>query len=81
MKIEDFLEKNEVREITIFKQLVLNNGKLTYFDMLDYLSVSKASLETDLDSIAVKIAECDLQVHIHYDGQIIALEMSDTVSL
>ena len=55
MKIEHFLEKNEIREVTIFKQLVLNGGRLSYTDMLDYLSVARASLDKDLESISFRI--------------------------
>ncbi len=81
MKVEHFLEKNEVREITIFKKLVLNNGILSYIDMLDHLSISKASLENDLDSITSRVADFDTQIKISYDGQAIELEMSDEMSL
>lgn len=81
MKVEHFLEKNEVREITIFKQLVLNNGILSYGKMLDYLGVSKASLENDLESITSRIDIFDKQIQVLYDGQNIELKMSDDCSL
>lgn len=81
MKVEHFLEKNEVREITIFKQLVLNNGILSYGKMLDHLSVSKASLENDLESITSRIEVFNDQVQVDYDGQEIKLTMSDHISL
>ncbi|MCD8506232.1 MAG: helix-turn-helix domain-containing protein [Alkalibacterium thalassium] len=81
MKIEHFLEKNEVREITIFNQLVLNGGTLSYGKMLDQLGVSKASLENDLSSIAIRIEGFDQKVQLHYDGQTIGLSMSDDLSL
>lgn len=81
MKIEHFLEKNEVREVTIFKQLVLNGGELTYADMLDYLKVTKASLDNDLNSISSRIHSLSDQINIQYDGQIISLTMSDDYSL
>ena len=64
MKIEHFLEKNEVREITIFNQLVLNGGTLSYGKMLNHLGVSKASLENDLSSIAVRIEGFDQKVQL-----------------
>lgn len=81
MKVEHFLEKNEVREITIFKQLVLNNGILSYINMLEHLAISKASLENDLDSITSRFTDFDKQIKISYDGQSIELEMSDDMSL
>ncbi|MFC6463704.1 helix-turn-helix domain-containing protein [Marinilactibacillus sp. GCM10026970] len=81
MKVEHFLEKNEVREITIFKQLVLNNGILSYGKMLDHLAVSKASLENDLESITSRIEVFNDQVQVEYDGQEIKLTMSDHISL
>ncbi|MGY0401639.1 helix-turn-helix domain-containing protein [Carnobacterium jeotgali] len=81
MKIEHFLEKNDIREVTIFKQLVLNGGRISYTDMLDYLAVAKASLDKDLESIAFRIQSLDGQVHINYDGQSISLTMSDEFSL
>ncbi|MEC6748600.1 helix-turn-helix domain-containing protein [Marinilactibacillus sp. XAAS-LB27] len=81
MKVEHFLEKNEVREITIFKQLVLNNGILSYGKMLDHLAVSKASLENDLESITSRIEVFNDQVQVDYDGQEIKLTMSDHISL
>lgn len=81
MKIEHFLEKNEVREMTIFKQLVLNGGELTYSDMLDYLKVTKASLDNDLESISTRIQSIADQVVVEYDGQNIYLMMSDEFSL
>ncbi|WP_373470933.1 helix-turn-helix domain-containing protein [Carnobacterium alterfunditum] len=81
MKIEHFLEKNDIREVTIFKQLVLNGGKLSYTDMLDCLSVAKSSLEKDLESISFRIKPLAEQVQIAYDGQSISLTMSDDYSL
>ncbi|WP_208559265.1 helix-turn-helix domain-containing protein [Marinilactibacillus kalidii] len=81
MKTEHFLEKNEIREVTIFKQLVLNDGTLTYGEMLDYLNVSKASLENDLDSITSRLPIFEGQIRLDYDGQQISLYMSDRVSL
>lgn len=81
MKVEHFLEKNEVREMTIFKQLVLNHGVLSYGDMLNHLSVSKASLENDLESITARISTLDQQVQVQYDGQTIELTMNDDISL
>lgn len=80
MNVEHFLEKNEVREITIFNQLVLNHGVLSYKDMLDHLEVSKASLNNDLESITARISPLVKQVDIQYDGQNIELTMSDHVS-
>ncbi len=81
MKIEHFLEKNDIREVTIFRQLVLNGGKLSYADMLDYLTVAKASLDKDLESISFRIQSLADQVHITYDGQYISLTMGDEFSL
>ncbi|WP_034538612.1 helix-turn-helix domain-containing protein [Carnobacterium inhibens] len=81
MKVEHFLEKNEVREVTIFKQLVLNGGKLSYVEMLDYLAVAKASLDKDLESISFRIQSLADQVSVSYDGQYIFLTMSDEFSL
>lgn len=81
MKIEHFLEKNEIREVTIFKQLILNGGSLSYVEMLDYLKVAKASLDNDLDSISSRIGFLSDQVNIKYDGQGISLEMSNEYSL
>lgn len=81
MKIEHFLEKNEIREVTIFKQLVLNGGNLSYTEMLDYLSVTKASLEKDLEFISFRIQSLIDQVQVTYDGQSISLTMSDDYSL
>ncbi|WP_245792801.1 helix-turn-helix domain-containing protein [Carnobacterium alterfunditum] len=81
MKIEHFLEKNDIREVTIFKQLVLNGGEISYTDMLDYLSIAKASLEKDLESISFRIKPLTDQVHVTYDGQSISLTMSDDYSL
>lgn len=81
MIVEHFLEKNEVREITIFKQLVLNSGTLSYGDMLNHLAVSKASLENDLESITSRIDVFDKKVQVDFDGQTISLEMSDDISL
>ena len=81
MKIEHFLEKNEVREVTIFKQLVLNGGNLSYGEMLDYLSITKASLEKDLESISFRIQSLIDQVQVTYDGQSIYLTMSADYSL
>ncbi|MCC5896017.1 MAG: helix-turn-helix domain-containing protein [Alkalibacterium sp.] len=81
MKVEHFLEKNEVREITIFKQLVLNNGILSYTKMLEHLSISKASLENDLESISSRMTVFDKQIQVLYDGQTIELKMSDEQSL
>ena len=81
MKIEHFLEKNDIREVTIFKQLVLNGGRISYTDMLDYLAVAKASLDKDLESISFRIQSLAGQVHINYDGQSISLTMSDEFSL
>lgn len=81
MKIEHFLEKNDIREVTIFKQLVLNGGNLSYAKMLDYLSVTKASLEKDLESISFRIQSLIDQVQVSYDGQSISLTMSDDYSL
>ena len=81
MKIEHFLEKNEIREVTIFKQLVLNGGKLSYIDMLEYLAVARASLDKDLESISFRIQSLADQVNLNYDGQYISLTMSDEFSL
>lgn len=81
MKIKHFLEKNEIREVTIFKQLVLNGGKLSYAEMLDYLSVAKASLDKDLESISFRIHSLADQVSVSYDGQYIFLTMNDEFSL
>ena len=81
MKIEHFLEKNEIREVTIFKQLVLNGGKISYTDMLDYLAVAKASLDKDLESISFRIQSLADQVSVNYDGQYISLTMGDQFSL
>lgn len=81
MKAEDFLEKNEVREMSIFNRLVLNRGVLTYSDMLDYLGISKASLENDLASLTNRISSLSKQVAVRYDGQNIELTMSDNMSL
>ncbi|AEB30179.1 hypothetical protein CAR_c15200 [Carnobacterium sp. 17-4] len=81
MKIEHFLEKNEIREVTIFKQLVLNGGKLSYTDMLEYLAVARASLDKDLESISFRIHSLADQVNVNYDGQYISLTMSDEFSL
>lgn len=64
MKVEHFLEKNEIREVTIFKQLVLNGGKLSYAEMLDYLAVAKASLDKDLESISFRIQSLADQVSV-----------------
>lgn len=81
MKAEHFLEKNEVRELTIVNRLVLNEGELTYVDMLDDLNISKASLEKDLTSLTDRISVLNGQVTIHYDGKMISLTMHDDVSL
>lgn len=81
MKIEHFLEKNEIREVTIFKQLVLNGGQLSYVDMLDYLAVARASLDKDLESISFRIQSLADQVQVNYDGQSISLTMNDEFSL
>lgn len=81
MKIEHFLEKNEIREVTIFKQLVLNGGSLSYTEMLDYLSIAKASLDKDLESISFRMQSLNEQVQVTYDGQSISLIMSDDFSL
>ena len=81
MKIEHFLEKNEIREVTIFKQLVLSGGMLTYSAMLEHLNVTKASLDNDLDSIAARIQVFKGEVEISYDGNQIKLIMSDEMSL
>ena len=81
MKIEHFLEKNEIREVTIFKQLVLNGGRVSYADMVDYLSVARASLDKDLESISFRIQSLEDQVQVNYDGQYISLTMSGEFSL
>lgn len=81
MRVEDFLEKNEVREMTIFNQLVLNKGVVTFADLLDDLSISKASLEKDIDSLTDRIQVFNGQVSILYDGKTIELAMSDELSL
>lgn len=81
MKIEHFLEKNEIREVTIFKQLVLNGGGVSYAEMVDYLSVARASLDKDLESISFRIQSFKDQVQFNYDGQYISLTMSDEFSL
>lgn len=81
MKIEHFLEKNEIREVTIFKQLVLNGGTLSYAEMLEHLAVAKASLDKDLESISFRIQPLADQVQVNYDGQSISLFMSDDYSL
>lgn len=81
MKLEHFLEKNEVREITIFNQLVLHAGTLSYTEMIDYLHISKASLENDLNSLAGRIESCAKEVEVSFDGKTITLYMSDAFSL
>ncbi|GEK90785.1 helix-turn-helix domain-containing protein [Alkalibacterium kapii] len=81
MKAEDFLEKNEVREMTILSQLISHHGSISYNDMLDHLSVSKASLENDLESIKSWTATSNQCIAIHYDGQTINLKLGDEMSL
>lgn len=51
MRIEDFLEKKEGLQIAILKKLVLENGKISYEDLRNYLGISKASLESYLEEL------------------------------
>lgn len=81
MKIENFLEKHEIREVNIFQKLVLSGGQLSYSKMIDYLEVSRASLDKDLEAIAFRFQPIAAKVRIEYDGQLISLFMSDEFSL
>ena len=81
MKIENFLEKHEIREVHIFQNLVLNGGEINYSDMIDYLEVSRASLEKDLEAITFRFQSISKKVRLEYDGQQIALYMSNEFSL
>ncbi|MFL2133629.1 helix-turn-helix domain-containing protein [Desemzia sp. FAM 24101] len=81
MKIENFLEKHEIREITIFQKLVLSGGQVGYTEMIDHLDISKASLDKDLEAITFRFQSISSNVRIDYDGHMISLFMGHEFSL
>lgn len=81
MKLEHFLEKHDIRQVNIFRKLVLSGGSSSYAEMLDYLGVAKASLDKDLEAISFQIQDVKEDVRVDYDGQTISLFMSNGYSL
>jgi hypothetical protein len=75
MKIEAFLEKAEIREINIIRKLILEGGTVNYNDMIEFLAITRASLDKDLNMIASRFKSNEAKAQIIFDGQIIQLEM------
>jgi len=81
MKVENFLEKHEIREVNLVKKLVLSGGEVSHNDMVDYLDVSRASLDKDLASLAYRLEPFKESVRVDFDGPMITLFMSNEFSL
>lgn len=81
MKVENFLEKHEIREVNLVKKLVLSGGEVSHNDMVDYLDVSRASLDKDLASLAYRLEPFKESVRVDFDGSMIMLFMSNEFSL
>jgi len=75
MKIEDFLEKSEVRELKLIRQLILDGGETNYSDMVNFLDISKPSLNKDLETISLRFKADDVRAQINFDGQKIHLHI------
>ena len=73
MRIEDFLEKKEGLQIAILKKLVLENGKISYEDLRNYLGISKASLESYLEELESYLSEYQGDCRVKSDGSKIEL--------
>lgn len=78
MKIEAFLERAEVREISIIRKLILDGVAVSYNDMIDFLDITRASLEKDLEMIVSRFKWHDVEamVRLEFDGQNIRLDMA-----
>ncbi|MBO0423922.1 helix-turn-helix domain-containing protein [Enterococcus plantarum] len=80
MKIEELLDKKEAREIGILKKVILAGGRIADHELLDYLGVSKASLESDLKELSYYLKPYEKDCSLFYDGQWVAIHLSDHFS-
>lgn len=81
MKIEQLLDKKEAREVGILKKVILAGGRIADTDLVTYLGVSKASLESDLKELSYHLKPYEKDCSLFYDGQWVALHLSDTFSI
>lgn len=75
MKTEAFLEKPEVREVNIIQKLILDGGQVNYMDMIDFLDITKASLDKDLERISLRFQSTEVKAAIEFNGYTINLQM------
>ena len=81
MKVEELLDKKEAREVGILKKVILAGGRIADSELLSYLGISKASLESDLEELGYYLKPYEAECSLFYDGQWVALHMSDTFSI
>ena len=80
MKIETFLEKAEARELNLIRHLILLGREATAAEMIEFLEITKASLDKDIEMIQSRFEGAELAAEITYDGQSMALTLSPECS-
>lgn len=81
MRIEELLDKKQAREIKIIKKLILAGGKITDTEMLEYLHISKAAFESDLEEIHMYLKPFEKECRLFYDGQDLSIELAAHFSI
>lgn len=81
MRIEDFLEKQEKRELQLVSYLIRSGGEAEYTELEEHLGITKASLETTLESIAYSLRPLSENITLNHDGKTVYLWMEEWFSM
>lgn len=81
MRIEDFLEKQEKRELQLFHYLIRSGGQAEYAELEEHLGITRASLESTLESIAYSLGPLAETVTLHHNGKTVRLWMDELFSI
>ncbi|SEK18681.1 Mga helix-turn-helix domain-containing protein [Carnobacterium iners] len=81
MRIEDFLEKREVFQMTILKKLILEGGKISYEKLRKELNITKASLANHLEEMKDYLEEYQGDCQVDSDGVFVELFLGNHFSI
>lgn len=77
----DFLEKKEAKQILLLKKLIISGGTMRFQEMVAYLNLSKASLETYITELIEYLKKYQDAITLDFDGEILAITLSHNFSL
>lgn len=81
MRIEDFLEKREVFQMTILKRLIQEGGSISYENLRKDLKLSKSSLENYLEEINFYLKDYQGDCRVESNGALVELFLDNHFSI